>query len=98
MAAPLCIYEEVIPDIKPYNRFIYAYTNEKMLYVQTKLQSRKNPPRLLSGFGEKHECRNTTPRWGAARQWPDIGYESCCQLPLYRLQDAQISLVNRYKV
>ena len=59
MAAPLCIYEEVIPDINPYNRFIYAYTNEKMLYVQTKLQSRKNPPRLLSGFGEKHECRNT---------------------------------------
>ena len=35
---------------------------------------------------------------GVVRQWTDIGYESCCQLPLYRLQDAQISLVNSYKV
>ena len=35
---------------------------------------------------------------GVVRQWPDIGHEFCCQLPLYRLQDAQISLVNSYKV
>ena len=37
-------------------------------------------------------------RWGVVRKRLDIGYESCYQLPLYRLQDAQISLVNRYKV